>query len=97
MAADDLRQYFYVTHNGWVKGAYFQYPNREVLPDPPEGTIETWERRTYTRSVYRLEETITWSRLWKSPDISDEKRAAIRLQIGKPDLDFPDETLEARC
>jgi len=84
MSADNWRQEYHLTPNGWIKGTDRSYGHVQGDPvERPIDAVETWEEHITQSSIYS--ETFSHKKLlWTSPAHSQEVRDAIKAGFREP-------------
>ena len=86
MSADDFRQLFHLTPNGWLEGltaSYAKIDPTQAEKNRPADALETWEEHLTQSSIYS--ETHSSKQLvWRSPDHSQEECERIAAQFKDP-------------
>lgn len=84
MPYDDAETEFHLTREGWVKGTH-RYCGRisgEAVERPP-ATVETWQYRTYQRTIHQQEVCRT-TMIWHDESVSEAARDALRASFKRP-------------
>lgn len=87
MAVDRIQTLHHLTPRGWIEGStdsMWTAHNRTV--EPPSDRVETWKYKVYQSSAYSPEQR-TWSRVWVSPNVTEEETKALHSRYPDPHTD----------
>jgi len=86
MSADKSSQEWHLTIKGWTEGTYRIYGDvqKPGIVEPPIDRVETLVREMYQSSGYSKED-ITWKRLWKSPNCTEEYLLKLKTKYPRPE------------